>query len=100
MFVNNSLAARQGPFPTISESIFTSLRVSGILSAAIPGEILGMDYAHRKYGSGKISWSTLVEPARKLAASGFPISKLVATYLKVRHREDSGQSNPPFEFSF
>jgi len=46
----------------------------GYRAAGVPGTVRGMELALKKYGSGEISWAQLIEPARKLAINGFPVS--------------------------
>lgn len=58
----------------------------GYRAAGVPGTVAGMDYALKKYGSRKISWSQLIEPARRLAAAGFPVSRSLARGL-ANHNE-------------
>src|SRR5678815_2805812 len=41
-----------------------------------------MEIALKKYGSGKLSWAQLVEPARRLAANGFTVTYELARSLK------------------
>lgn len=43
----------------------------GHRAAGVPGTVAGLAHASRKYG--KLKWATLVEPARRLAAEGFPV---------------------------
>jgi gamma-glutamyltranspeptidase len=43
----------------------------GPAAANIPGVPAGLDYLYRNYGSGKVKWEDLVEPAIKLADEGF-----------------------------
>jgi gamma-glutamyltranspeptidase / glutathione hydrolase len=43
----------------------------GHRAAAVPGTVAGLAYALEKYG--KMSWADVAEPARKLAADGFPV---------------------------
>src|SRR6267378_8570554 len=53
----------------------------GYRAAGVPGTVRGMELALKKYGSGKLSWSQLIEPARGLATNGFPVSHSLATSL-------------------
>jgi gamma-glutamyltranspeptidase/glutathione hydrolase len=43
----------------------------GHRAAGVPGTVAGLAYALEKYG--KMSWADVSEPARKLAADGFPV---------------------------
>ncbi len=54
----------------------------GYRASGVPGTVAGMDLALRKYGSGKLTWAQLVEPARRLAAQGFPMGHLLAQSLR------------------
>jgi gamma-glutamyltranspeptidase/glutathione hydrolase len=54
--------------------------VTGYRAAGIPGTVLGMEYAHTKYG--KRPWKELVEPAVRLARDGFPVSYGLANQLR------------------
>lgn len=55
----------------------------GWSASGVPGSVAGFALAHRKYGSGKISWAELCEPARRLAADGFTVSQALAANLKI-----------------
>src|SRR5215218_8098242 len=46
----------------------------GYRAAGVPGTVRGMELALKKYGSGKLTWAQLVEPARRLAANGFVVT--------------------------
>jgi gamma-glutamyltranspeptidase/glutathione hydrolase len=54
----------------------------GYRAAGVPGTVRGMEIALKKYGSGKLTWSQLVEPARRLAANGFTVTHSLARSLK------------------
>src|SRR3989475_4346162 len=54
----------------------------GYRAAGVPGTVRGMELALKKYGSGKLTWSQLIEPARRLAANGFPLSYSYARSLR------------------
>jgi gamma-glutamyltranspeptidase/glutathione hydrolase len=53
----------------------------GYRAAGVPGTVAGMALALRKYGSGRLTWAQLAEPARRLAANGFTISHNFARSL-------------------
>ncbi|MGH9944573.1 MAG: gamma-glutamyltransferase [Pyrinomonadaceae bacterium] len=54
----------------------------GYRASGVPGTVAGMELALKKYGSGRLTWAQLVEPARRLAASGFPLSYGLARSLR------------------
>jgi gamma-glutamyltranspeptidase/glutathione hydrolase len=54
----------------------------GYRAAGVPGTVRGMELALKKYGSGKLTWSQLVEPARRLAANGFTVTHSLARSLE------------------
>jgi gamma-glutamyltranspeptidase/glutathione hydrolase len=53
----------------------------GYRAAGVPGTVRGMELALKKYGSGKLTWSQLVDPARRLAANGFTVTHSLARSL-------------------
>jgi gamma-glutamyltranspeptidase/glutathione hydrolase len=54
----------------------------GYRAAGVPGTVAGMELALKKYGSGKLNWVELIEPARRLAANGFTVSYGLARSLQ------------------
>jgi gamma-glutamyltranspeptidase / glutathione hydrolase len=54
----------------------------GYRASGVPGTPAGLEMAFKKYGSGKIKWADLVEPARKLAQDGFVLSNRSANLFK------------------
>jgi gamma-glutamyltranspeptidase/glutathione hydrolase len=54
----------------------------GYRAAGVPGTVRGMELALKKYGSGKLSWSQLIEPARRLSAEGFIANRTLARSLR------------------
>ncbi len=54
----------------------------GYRAAGVPGTVRGMELALKKYGSGKLTWSQLVEPARQLASNGFAVTYSLARSLR------------------
>ncbi len=55
----------------------------GYRAAGVPGTVRGMELALQKYGSGKLTWAQLVEPARRLAANGFMVTYSLARSLRT-----------------
>lgn len=53
----------------------------GYRASGVPGTLAGFDLAFKKYGSGKIKWADLVEPARRLAANGYVLTYRLARLL-------------------
>ena len=53
----------------------------GYRAAGVPGTVRGMELALKKYGSGKLTWGQLVEPARRLAGQGFTVTHSLARSL-------------------
>ena len=58
----------------------------GYRASGVPGTLAGFDLAFRKYGSGKVTWSELVEPARRLAVNGYVLTHRLAE-LFVSYKE-------------
>jgi gamma-glutamyltranspeptidase/glutathione hydrolase len=54
----------------------------GYRAAGVPGTVRGMELALKEYGSGKLTWAQLIEPARKLAVNGFAVTYSLARSLK------------------
>jgi gamma-glutamyltranspeptidase/glutathione hydrolase len=59
----------------------------GYRASGVPGTVAGMELALKKYGSGRLTWAQLVEPARRLAAEGFPLPYNLARALKGNAKE-------------
>src|SRR5215204_6292588 len=59
----------------------------GYRASGVPGTVAGMELALRKYGSGKLTWAQLVEPARRLAAEGFPLSYGLTRSLRANAKD-------------
>jgi gamma-glutamyltranspeptidase/glutathione hydrolase len=54
----------------------------GYRASGVPGTPAGFNYAFKKYGSGNIKWSDLVEPSRKIAQDGYVLSYRLANLFK------------------
>lgn len=53
----------------------------GYRASGVPGTVRGMELALQKFGSHKLNWAQLIEPARQLALKGFPVSHSLAKAL-------------------
>lgn len=56
--------------------------IEGYRAAGVPGTVRGMELALKKYGSGKMNWAQLIEPARRLAANGFTVNYNLSRSLR------------------
>src|SRR5580765_8182876 len=54
----------------------------GYRASGVPGTLAGFDMAFKKYGSGKVTWRDLVEPARSLAQNGYALSYRLANLFR------------------
>jgi gamma-glutamyltranspeptidase / glutathione hydrolase len=59
----------------------------GYRASGVPGTPAGLEMAFKKYGSKKLTWAQLIEPARRLAANGYVLSKRLAD-LFIKHKEN------------
>jgi gamma-glutamyltranspeptidase/glutathione hydrolase/leukotriene-C4 hydrolase len=55
----------------------------GGLAVAVPGELKGLEYAWKTFGSGKISWSRLFDKAIDLAANGIKVEKWLMESMRL-----------------
>ena len=51
------------------------------LAVGVPGTVMGLAEAHRRYGSGQFSLAELIAPAIKLARDGIPVDEDLADSL-------------------
>lgn len=66
------LAATRDMYLDKNGNVIPDLSTDTYKAVAVPGTIAGLALAHERHG--KLPWSDLVEPARKLAEEGFPVS--------------------------
>ncbi|KAK4250093.1 gamma-glutamyltranspeptidase-like protein [Corynascus novoguineensis] len=55
--------------------------IYGGLAVAVPGELKGLDYLHRKHGV--LPWRTVVMPAVRIAREGFKVTEDLVRYMKA-----------------
>ncbi|EYB82326.1 hypothetical protein Y032_0362g3508 [Ancylostoma ceylanicum] len=65
---------------------------TGWRAVAVPGELHGLWTEFEKYGSGKISWKSLVQPTIDLLEEGFPTSHALAKALAGKAQYIAGES--------
>lgn len=59
----------------------------GWRASGVPGTVAGFAQAFEKYGSGKVTWAQVIEPARRLAAEGHIVSQgTAASFREYAHR--------------
>jgi len=68
MYVGNDGKLRQG----------VGSSTVGWQASGVPGSVAGFALAMQKYGSGKVTWAQVVEPARRLATEGHIVSQASA----------------------
>src|SRR5256884_102845 len=56
--------------------------IEGYRAAGVPGTVRGMELALKKYGSHRLTWAQLIEPARALAANGVSVTYTLARGLR------------------
>src|SRR5437762_10095228 len=77
------LSASRNMYLDASGNVIKDASLVGYRASGVPGTIAGLALAHKKYG--KLPWADVVEPARKLAADGFPISEYLVRSLTTKH---------------
>src|SRR5208283_5220521 len=58
------------------------LSSSGWRASGVPGTVAGFAEAVEKYGSHRVTWADICEPARRLAADGFTVPSGIAESLR------------------
>lgn len=85
-FINFREMAPQAATATLYQDskgeVVKGLSTEGYLAVGVPGSVAGLEYARAHYGSGYLSRSELIEPARKLAEKGFILTEQDARLLK------------------
>jgi len=60
----------------------------GWRASGVPGTVSGFALAFRKYGSGRVTWEEVIEPARRLAADGQIVTQATAQEFRALHRDE------------
>ncbi|MEO6260684.1 MAG: gamma-glutamyltransferase [Thermoanaerobaculia bacterium] len=66
------LAATRTMYLDVSGNVIPKASTQGYRAVAVPGTVAGLALAHKRHG--KLKWSQLIAPARRLAAEGFLVS--------------------------
>jgi gamma-glutamyltranspeptidase/glutathione hydrolase len=74
------LAATRDMYLDASGNVVKGLSTEGYKAVGVPGTVAGLALAHQRHG--KLKWAELVEPARKLAAEGFPVNYHLSRSLR------------------
>ncbi|MGV3720186.1 MAG: gamma-glutamyltransferase [Actinomycetota bacterium] len=74
--------------------VIPNASTTGYLAVGVPGTVAGLGLAVERYG--KLKWRDVVEPARKLAAEGFPVSHTLARTLKASKLDQFRESRRIF----
>ncbi|KAJ5782344.1 hypothetical protein N7457_004118 [Penicillium paradoxum] len=74
--------------------------IHGGLASGVPGEVRGLEYLHKNYGS--LPWATLLEPAIQTAHDGFPVTEDLVKYMEssVGNGEDFLSKDPTWAIDF
>lgn len=72
--------------------------VDGYRACGVPGSVAGFEQAWMRYGSGRIPWSKLVDPAVQLASGGFSMPHSLQRSLSLSM--DRISSDPSFQTIF
>lgn len=76
-------AATRDMYVDTDGKIIKGASTRGHLAAGVPGTVAGLEMALAKFGSGKVAWPELVEPARALAENGFTVTDALEEDLRA-----------------
>ena len=72
--------SRRDLYLDASGQVIPNASTTGYLAPGVPGTVAGLSLALERYGT--LKWRDVVEPARRLAAEGFPVSYTLARTLR------------------
>jgi len=74
-------AATRDLFLDARGDVIPGKSITGYAASGVPGTVAGLALAEEKYGSGRLAWADLIEPAHRLAAAGFAVTPALARDL-------------------
>src|SRR6266550_534176 len=86
------LAATRDMYLDPSGNVIKDASLVGYKAVGVPGTVAGLALAHKRHG--KLPWTDVVEPARKLAAEGFPVSQYLSRSLAMKRIVERMQKFP------
>jgi gamma-glutamyltranspeptidase/glutathione hydrolase len=79
-------AATRELFQDAQGNVVPGRSTVGHLASGVPGTVAGLELIYERYGSHHLTWAQLVEPARRLAANGFPVTQALARDMQSSTR--------------
>lgn len=67
----------------------TEASTKGGLASGVPGDLRGLEYLHKKYGS--LPWSTVLQPAIQTARQGFTVNEDLLHYIDTAITENANE---------
>ncbi|KAJ5951968.1 DNA glycosylase [Penicillium vulpinum] len=100
MYKNNENASILGGLARSDKYTQNNGGQANIYTSGVPGEVRGLEYIHKKYGS--LPWSTVIQPAIRTARDGFPVTEDLVRYMAsaVGSGEDFLSKNPTWAIDF
>jgi gamma-glutamyltranspeptidase / glutathione hydrolase len=92
------LAATHDMYLDANHNIIKDASTIGYKAVGVPGTIAGLALAHKRLG--KLKWSELVEPARKLAADGFTVTYHLSRSLRGQKIREKLEQSPASKHIF
>jgi gamma-glutamyltranspeptidase/glutathione hydrolase len=90
-------AATRDMYLDAKGEVIAGMSLTGHRAVGVPGTVAGLWEAHRRHG--KLSWSTVVQPAIELAQRGFVVPADLAEYAETEQQERFATTNFAAHFS-
>jgi len=66
----------------LKDGQYGQIPMDSVHAVTVPGAAAGWVDTVEKFGSGKVSMEEILEPAARLGEEGFPVSELMATWVR------------------